>query len=181
MVDLTPNPGEAGCVSELSDTERPVKNTTRKRKLEVSPDIRQRLRKFEKENPTDSPVESFFKQFQYESEIEDERMTRSRRTSSSPRGEKAKENASDKELLNKGSDEKSLEERIREDQDKFMKEIRETLSANITNSINEAISSVQTGVEQKITTLTEKIEGQSGEFNNLCDRMAILEDRMAAL
>ena len=101
-------------------------------------------------------------------------MTRSRRTSSSPQGEKAKENASDKELLSEGGDKKSLEERIREDQDKFMKEIRETLSANITNSIKEVISSAQTGVEQKITTLTEKIEGQSGEFNNLHDRMAAL-------
>ena len=123
MADRAPKPGEAGCVSESSDTERPVKNTTRKRKLEVSPDIRRRLRKFEKENPTDSPVKSFFKQFQYESEIEDERMTRSRRTSSSPRGKSAKESVNDKKLLNKGSKEKSLEERIREDQDRFMKEI----------------------------------------------------------
>ena len=78
MVDQAPNWGEAGCVSELSETERPVKATTRKRKLEVSPDIRRRLRKFEKENPTDSPVKSFLKQFQYESETEDDKMTRSR-------------------------------------------------------------------------------------------------------
>ena len=56
MVDLAKNQGEAGCVTELSDTERPVKNTTQKRKLDVSPDIRRRLRKFEKENTTDSPV-----------------------------------------------------------------------------------------------------------------------------
>ena len=167
MFDRAPKLGEAGCVSESSDAERPVKNTTRKRKLDVSPDIRQRLRKFEKENPTNSPVKSFFKQFQYESEIEDERMARSRRTSSSPQGESAKESVSDKELLNEGSKEKSLEERIREDKDRFMKEIQETLSANITKSIKDAIGSVLLGVEQKITTLTEKIEGQSGEFSNI--------------
>ena len=76
MVERAPKLEEAGCVSESSDAERPVKNTTRKRKLDVSPDIRRRLRKFETENPTDSPVKSFFKQFQYKSEIEDERMTR---------------------------------------------------------------------------------------------------------
>ena len=73
-------------------------------------------------------------------------MTRSRRTSASPPGEKKKEKENGKEQPNDGKDEKSLEERIREDQDKFMKEIRETLSANITNSIREAISSIQTGV-----------------------------------
>ena len=61
-----------------------------------------------------------------------------------------------------------------------MKEIRETLSANITKSIKDAIGSVLPGVEQKITTLTEKIEGQSGEFSNLRDRMAAFEDRVAA-
>ena len=101
--------------------------------------------------------------------------------SSSPRGESAKENFSDKELLNEGSEEKSLEECICEDQDRFMKEIRETLSANITKSIKDAIGSVLPGVEQKITTLTEKIEGQSGEFRNLRVRMAAFEVRVAAL
>ena len=64
----------------------------------------------------------------------------------------------------------SLKERIREDQDKFMKEIRETLNTNntvVTNSIKEAISSVQTGIEQKIADLSEKIEGQTSKFNGL--------------
>ena len=68
MVEPAQKIGEASCVSESSEVEKPAKNTTRKRKLDVSPDIRQRLRKFEKENPTDSPVKSFFKQFQYEGE-----------------------------------------------------------------------------------------------------------------
>ena len=71
MVEPALKLGEAGCVSESSEVEKPVKNTTRKRKLDVSPDIRRRLRKFEKENPTDSPVKSFFKQFQYEGEEEE--------------------------------------------------------------------------------------------------------------
>ena len=100
-------------------------------------------------------------------------MTRSRQTSASPTG--------DKEQPKDGKEEKSLEERIREDQDKFMKEIQETLSANITNSIKEAISSVQTGVEQKIADLSDKIEGQSGEFNSLRDMMAAFEGRVAKL
>ena len=120
MVDCVLNWGEAGCVSDLSDTERTIKTTTRKRKPDVSPNIRNKLKRFEKENSTDSPVKSFLKQFQYESEAEEDNMTRSRRTSASPPGEK------DKEQPNDGKDEKSLEERIRDDQDKFMKKIRET-------------------------------------------------------
>ena len=165
MVKPAPKLGEAGCVSESSEVERPVKNTTRKRKLDVSPDIRQRLKKFEKENPTDSPVKSFFKQFQYESEIEDKRMTRSRRASFSPRGESAKESVNEKEPLNEGGMDKSLEERIRDGQNQFMKEIKEMLNANITKSIKDAIGSVLPGVKQKITTLTEKIESQTGELS----------------
>ena len=62
-----------------------------------------------------------------------------------------------------------------------MIEIKETLNANITKSIKDAIGSVLPGVEQKITALTEKIEGQSGEFSHLQDRMAAFEDRVAAL
>ena len=103
-------------------------------------------------------------------------MTRSRQIFPSPtRG---------KEPPKDWKDEKSLEERMREDQDKFMKEIRETLNANntvITNSIKEAISSVQTGVEQKIADLSEKIEGQTSEFNGLRDKMAAFVGRVAKL
>ena len=71
-------------------------------------------------------------------------MTRSRPTSMSP--------TRSKEPPKDGKDEENLEERMREEQDKFMKEIRETLNANnanITNHIKEAINSVQTGVEPK--------------------------------
>ena len=60
MVKPAPKLGKAGCVSESSEVEKPVKNTTRKRKLDVSPDIRRRLQKFEREKPTDSPVKFFF-------------------------------------------------------------------------------------------------------------------------
>ena len=103
-------------------------------------------------------------------------MTRSRQTSASPTG--GKEPPKDEKY------EKSLEERMSEDQEKFMKEIRETLNANntvITNSIKEAISSVQTGIEQKISDLSEKIEGQTSEFNGLHDEMAAFERRVAEL
>ena len=65
-------------------------------------------------------MKSFLKQFQYKSEAGESNMTRSRRTSASPPGDK------DKEQPNDGKYEKSLEERIRDDQDKFMKKIRET-------------------------------------------------------
>ena len=41
-----------------------------------------------KKNHTDSPAKSFLKQFQYESETEDNKMTRSRQTSASPTGDK---------------------------------------------------------------------------------------------
>ena len=59
--------------------------------------------KMEKENSTDSPVKSFLKQFQYESEAEEDNMTRSRWTSASPpAGEKNKEQPND------GKDEKVL-------------------------------------------------------------------------
>ena len=120
MVDRVLNWGEAGSVSDLSDTECTIKTTTRKRKPDVSPNIRNKLKRFEKEKSTDSPVKSFLRQFQYECEEGETNMTRS--------GDKSKEPPND------GKDEKGLEERIREDQDKFMKEIRETLSTNITNS-----------------------------------------------
>ena len=108
-------------------------------------------------------------------------MTRSRRTSSSPQGESAKESANEKGPLNEGGEEKSLEECIRDGQNQFMMEIKETLNANITKSIKDAIGSVLPGVEQKITTLTETIESQSGESSNLRDRMNTFEDRLAAL
>ena len=78
MVDRVLNWGEAGCVSDLSDTERTIKTTTRKRKPDVSPNIRNKLKRFEKENSTDSPMKSFLKQFQYKSEAEEDNMTRSR-------------------------------------------------------------------------------------------------------
>ena len=114
MVEPALKLGKAGCVSESSEVEKPVKNTTRKRKLHVSPDIRQRLQKFKKENPTDSPVKSFFKQFQYKGEAGEERMTRSRRASSSSWAKSAKESANEKEPLNEGGEEKSLKEGIRD-------------------------------------------------------------------
>ena len=65
-----------------------------------------------------------------------------------------------------------------------MKEIRETLSANntiITNSIKEAISSVQSGIEQKITDLSEKIEGQMSEFIGFREEMTALKRRVVEL
>ena len=62
-----------------------------------------------------------------------------------------------------------------------MIEIKETLNTNITQSIKDAIGSVLPGVEQKITTLTETIESQTGEFSNLHDRIDTVEDRLAAL
>ena len=96
MVKPAQSIGEASCVSGSIEVEKPAKNTTRKRKLDVSPNIRRRLKKFEKENPTDSPVKSFFKQFQYEGE--EERRTRSRQASST---ERSKDGTNDKELLNK--------------------------------------------------------------------------------
>ena len=43
MVDHVLNWGEAGCVSDLSDTERTIKTTTRKRKPDVSPNLRNKL------------------------------------------------------------------------------------------------------------------------------------------
>ena len=106
MVECVPDWGEAGC--ELSETDRPVKATTRKRKLEVSPDIRRRLRKFEKENPTDSPVKSFLKQFQYESETEDNEMTRSRQSLLPPQEKKKKKRKKIKNNLRMGRIRKAL-------------------------------------------------------------------------
>ena len=76
MVEPAQSIGEVSCVGGSIVVEKSAKNTTRKRKLDVSPNIRRRLKKFEKGNPTDSPVKSYFKQFQYKSE--EERMTRSR-------------------------------------------------------------------------------------------------------
>ena len=69
-----------------------MKTTTWKRKPDVSPNIRNKLKRFEKENSTDSPLKSFLKQFQYESEAEEDNMTRSRRKSASPLAKRIKNN-----------------------------------------------------------------------------------------
>ena len=79
MVKPAQSIGEVSCVGGSIIGEKSTKNQTRKRKLDVSPNIRRRLKKFEKENPTNSPVKSYLKQFQYESE--GERMPRSRQAS----------------------------------------------------------------------------------------------------
>ena len=62
-----------------------------------------------------------------------------------------------------------------------MIEIKETLNANISQSVKDAISAVMPGVEQKITTLTETIESQTGEISNFQSRLDTFEDRLAAL
>ena len=141
MVEPAQSIGEVSCVGGSIVVEKSTKNTTRKRKLDVSPNIRRRLKKFEKENPTDSPVKSYFKQFQYESE--EEKMPRSRQASSM---ERPKDGMNDKELLNEKGDEKGLEERLRESQNQFMIEIKETLNVNISQSVKDAISAVMPGV-----------------------------------
>ena len=70
MVDRSPLPLGKSVLGDLSvnePSEFKVKGTTRKcRRPEISPDIRRKIKSFQTEDVSDSPVRKFLRQFEFE-------------------------------------------------------------------------------------------------------------------
>ena len=188
MVDRNPiSFGKSLLGESINGSDYKVKGTTRKRRRpEVSPQIKDRIANFLPDEVSESPVRKFLKQFEY-SESEGMPKNNSRASLNSPN----KSDTSAEEM-----------EKAKKEQEDFRREIKEAIEASSSeiktanansvdqikkdqqdfmNRISEVIGTAQAGVDKKISALSDKVEVQTNEFTALREDLRALQNKVSEL
>ena len=188
MVDRNPIPFGKSLLGESIDaSEFKVKGSTRKRRRpEVSPQIKDKIANFLQDEVSESPVRKFLKQFEY-SESEGMPKNNSRASLNSP---------------NKSDTSAAEMEKAKQEQEDFRREIKEAIEASSSeiktanansvdqikkdqqdfmNRISEVIGTAQAGVDKKISALSDKVEVQTNEFTALREDLRALQNKVTEL
>ena len=188
MVDRNPISFRKGLLGESIDTsDYKVKETTRKRRRpEVSPQIKDRIANLLPDEVSESPVRKFLKQFEY-SESEGMPKNNSKASLNSP-------NKSNTSAVEMDKAKKELED--------FRREIKEAIEASNTeikttnansvdqikkdqkdfmNRLSEVIVTAQAGVDTKITALSDKVEVQTNEYTALREDLRALQNKVSEM
>ena len=186
MVDRIPF-GKSLLGESIDPSEFKVRGSTRKRRRpEVSPQIKDKIANFLPEEVSESPVRKFLRQFEY-SEGEGMPKNNSKTSLSSP---------------NKSDTNAAEMEKTKQEQEDFRREIKEAIEASSSeiktanansvdqikrdqqefmNKISEVIGTAQAGVDKKLSALSEKVEVQTNEFTALREDLRALQDKVTEL
>ena len=186
MVDRIPF-GKSLLGQSIDPSEFKVKGSTRKRRRpEVSPQIKDKIANFLQDEVSESPVRKFLRQFEY-SEVEGMPKNNSRASLNSP---------------NKSDTSAAEMEKAKQEQEDFRREIKEAIEASSSeiktanansvdqikkdqqdfmNRISEVIGTAQAGVDKKISALSDKVEVQTNEFTALREDLRALQNKVTEL